>query len=382
MDDPADIGSPISVNRNGGFYEHGKNYGFSRKWEVAAVYFRLWEDNWPIKPKIRFLSRHAGVSQGYANKIVQELTTTGGLKNPCATKMGKNVARGVGLDLSLEEEVFLLALRIECPSRPNTDYSGKLKDFYDRDISPTTISVWFRERYDYAGTFKVPNLVPIDKWMMRNATRVMAYRAIMDMFPDHSKWNFLDEKHIVNGDTLSKKVRADPLTGYVDAIPVSGDFRDAHNIFAIVSGNPNKRTSIAYHITKANGNATQFVAFIKMLIITDFFEHNEILVMDNARIHTAGEAECVEFYLWNTVIQGHPLHVKIVYLPTRCPELNPIEFMFHLLSSRIRSFRYRIVGAIDRQVVALIGKIFDEIEYQTIIKTYLHCGYMHSRPMG
>jgi hypothetical protein len=71
----------------------------------------------------------------------------------------------VGIDFSLEEEAFLLELRIECPSRPNTDYVAKLKDFYDRDISATKISVWFRERYDYAGTFKVPNLVPIDKWM-------------------------------------------------------------------------------------------------------------------------------------------------------------------------------------------------------------------------
>ena len=103
--------------------------------------------------------------------------------------------------------------------------------------------------------------------------------------------------------------------------------------------------------------------------------------MDNARIHTAGEASCVEFHLWNTVIDGRPLHVKVVYLPTRCPELNPIEFMFHLLSNQIRLFRYRIAGAIDSQIVALIGKIFDEIKYETIVKTYLHCGYLHSRLM-
>ena len=72
-----------------------------------------------------------------------------------------------------------------------------------------------------------------------------------------------------------------------------------------------------------------------MLIVTGFFEHQEILVMNNARIHTAGEAECVEYYLWNTVIDGKPLHLKIVFFPTPCPELNPIEFMFHFeLSAR------------------------------------------------
>jgi hypothetical protein len=382
MDDSEDEGPPITVNKNGGFYELGKSYPFSKKWEVAAAYFRLWEAYWPVKPSMRSLAREVLVDDKFAKKVINELTATGHLQNPSITKLSKNVRRGVGLNFTLEEEVFLLSLRIECPYRPNTDYVAKLKDYYDRDVSASTISVWFKERYEYAGTYKVPNLVPIDKWLMRNASRVLQYRAIMDRFPDHSKWNFLDEKHVVNKDVLPKKIRADPLTGYVDAVEVSGDFREAHNIFAVVSGSPTKKVSISYHISKANGNATQFVAFIKMLIISNYFEHQEILVMDNARIHTAGEAECVEYFLWNTIVDGRPLHVKVVFLPTRCPELNPIEFMFHLLADRIRSFRYRIVGAIDSQVVDLIGEVLDDIKYETIVKTYIHCGYFHSRPMG
>ncbi len=382
MDDAPDLGSPISVNRYGGFFEHGKQYPFAKKWEVASVYFRLWEDNWPVQPtNILEIARKSNVSHFYAKKVVDELTTTGCLRNPCVTKLDKNVTRGIGLDFTVEQEVFLLALRIDCPFRPNTDYVAKLKDYYDRDVSASNISNWFQKRYEYAGVHKVPNLVPIDKWMMRNATRVMTYRATMDMFPDHSRWNFLDEKHIVNGDTLPKLVRADPLTGYVDAFPVSGDFPNAHNIFAVVSASPTKKKSMAYHITRENGNATNFVVFIKMLIISGYFEHYEILVMDNARIHTAGEAECVEYYLWHTLCDGIPLHVKIVYLPTRCPELNPIEFMFHLLTDRIRSFRYRMFGAIDREVVALIGRVLDDIKYETIVKTYVHCGYFHSCPI-
>ncbi len=382
MADGEDIGSPISINRNGGFYENGRSYPLSKKWEVATAYLKLWEDNYPIKPSMSSLARCAGVTDKWAKKVIEELTKTGQLENPGVRKYTKNVARGVGLDLTVEEENFLLSLRIECPFRPNTDYVNKLKEKYDRDISASTISVWFKERFDYAGTYKVPNLVPIDKWRLGNAERVMAYRAIMDMFPDHTKWNFLDEKHVVNKDVLPKKIRADPLTGYVDAIEVSGDFRESHNMFAVVSGSPTKMVSIAYHITKHKGTATQFVAFIKMLIVTGFFEHQEILVMDNARIHTAGEAECVEYYLWNTVIDGRPLHVKIVFLPTRSPELNPIEFMFHLLADRIRSYRYRIIGAIDRQVVQVMGQVLDDIKYETIIKTYIHCGYMRNRAMG
>jgi hypothetical protein len=153
-------------------------------------------------------------------------------------------------------------------------------------------------------------------------------------------------------------------------------------MFAIVSGSPMKLASIAYHITKERGNACQFVAFIKMLIISSYFEHQEIFVMDNAHIHTTGDAECVAYYLWNTIIDGRLLHIKIVYIPTRCPELNPIEFMFHLLADQICLFWYRVIGAIDRQVVRLIGQVFNDITYETIVKIYIHYGYFHSCPMG
>jgi transposase len=71
---------------------------------------------------------------------------------------------------------------------------------------------------------------------------------------------------------------------------------------------------------------------VVVIFVCNYFEQNEILVMDKAQIHMAGKAECAKHYLWNMI--------KIVYLPTRCPKLNPIEFMFHLLSDLVRSFQY------------------------------------------
>jgi hypothetical protein len=68
------------------------------------------------------------------------------------------------------------------------------------------------------------------------------------------------------------------------------------------------------------------------------------------------------------------LHVKVVYLPTRCPE--------HLLSNQVQSFQYQIMGAINHEVVALIGPVFDDIKNKTIVKTCIHCGYFHSHLIG
>jgi hypothetical protein len=82
MDDPPDLGSPISINRYGVFYEFGKHYPLSRKWEVAVEFFRLWEYNWPNKPSIASLAKNVHVSWYYANKVINELTVTGHLANP------------------------------------------------------------------------------------------------------------------------------------------------------------------------------------------------------------------------------------------------------------------------------------------------------------
>jgi hypothetical protein len=66
----------------------------------------------------------------------------------------------------------------------------------------------------------------------------------MDLLWDHTQWCFLDEKHIVNKDDIPPKGRANPLMGYVDYILVTGGFREAYNIFAIISGNPAKHRPV------------------------------------------------------------------------------------------------------------------------------------------
>jgi hypothetical protein len=38
MDGPPNLGSPISINAEGGLYEHGKGYPFAKKWEVTSIF--------------------------------------------------------------------------------------------------------------------------------------------------------------------------------------------------------------------------------------------------------------------------------------------------------------------------------------------------------
>jgi transposase len=198
----------------------------------------------------------------------------------------------------------------------------------------------------------------------------------MNLLWDHTRWNFLDEKHMVNHDALLKKGRADPLMGYINYIPVMGDFREAYYIFVVISGNPAKDHLVEYRIDIENGSASTFVLFITALVISGFFNNEEILVMDNARIHTGEEAaEVWRHFFGRLPSMGRPLYVLVIYLPTRSPELNPIEFIFHILTARIRSFRYRTAGPCDKVVKEKAKKVFNDMDYALILCTYLHCGY-------
>ena len=104
-------------------------------------------------------------------------------------------------------------------------------------------------------------------------------------------------------------------------------------------------------------------------------KHNEVLILDNARIHNGGEAKTIEDLLWNAEIDGIPLQVLVVYLPTRSPELNPIELLFNILSRRIKSYWYQIGTSDNKAVVKLSAKIMDEMSFDLIYKTMNHCGY-------
>jgi len=369
----------VLTNENGGFYEVGRRYGIVKKREVALAFLRLQATS-PDPVSIKLLARQAKVGWEYAKSVVLELIANGGsisnLVDPAITYHNKTTKDGnYRCRLSAEEEMFLLSLRAEDGKRPNLSYIHELFVSYGKVVSSSFMSRWFHKRFQHSGRFKKPNLVPLDKFKNENILKYHEYVDKMALLPDKTKFHFLDEKHLVNKDVLPNKTRADPLTGYMDAILVSGDFREAYNLLAIISANPRKQKPVHYVIGKDNGNSTSFTAYIMELITCKWFEHGDVLVLDNAAIHSGGEAGSVEDYLWDTIIDGRPLNVLVIFLPTRSPELNPIELVFHILARRIRSFRYRMAGPCDAAVVSQTTKVMDAMEYETILKCYAHCGY-------
>ena len=142
---------------------------------------------------------------------------------------------------------------------------------------------------------------------------------------------------MVNGDCQSKTVRADPLNGRVREILVDGSFQEAYTLKKI-RANPNKNTPIHYHITQDNGTAAAFIAYVEKMIADKWFEPYDVLIMENAAIHTRREASIIEDLLWNQC------RVIVVPLPAHAPERNLIELVFHILAKRLRSNKYRVTN--------------------------------------
>ena len=366
----------IKKNEKGGFYQPGREYDFVQKCKVADIYISLLVSNFPKNVAVKDVSDEAKVSWRFAKKCIDEIDLHGDVIDPEQIKLQRLQCQIITYKITKIDEVFLLSMHAEEPRRPNVDYVTELLFHRGVDVTSQTIGNFFARRFDNKGTFVKPNLIPLDKWKLDNLAKFHDFFNTILELPDLTRYNWIDEKHIVNKDCLPNRVRRDPVTGYIPFIPVSGDFRDAYNVFACILPSEEKICPVFFQIVKNNGNSITFVNFIIAMINNRYLTHDEVIIMDNAKIHTCGEAETVEKLLWETVVDGRPLHILVVYLPTRSPELNPIELIFHILSRRIKRYRYDIGTDIDHAVVRLASEVLNTMSTGLIQKCVEHCGYV------
>ena len=364
----------VRLNQNGGFYRPGVSYSIDVKLKVAAIIRRHQRECYPEPIVIKAIAVESGVSRAFVYSILKELDEKETVEDPSSKP--KSTTRVVCGMLEYEHEMFLLALRAEKPARSNADYVRHLWSSYNIKVSESSISNFWLHRFDNKGNYKKPNLVPLDKFKIENRVRYFEFMEIVSKLRDHTRWKFFDEKHLANKDTLLNKVRANPLTGQVDCIPVSGDFRETYNLLAAITVRTDCGNPMVYTMGQFNGTAESFMHFIKLLIAKDWLVHGDVICLDNARIHTGGDATHLEELLWNFEVRGRPLHIYVVWLPTRSPELNPIEFIFHILASRIKRLRCNLsAGPVDNEVLKFAKMVMDNMSADVIARCYIHCGY-------
>ena len=364
----------ILTNRNGGEYVNGRTYPVEKKVLLARKYINMYQASYPEKPSISAFARESGVGWWMGNKIVKELEG-GGIVDPSnGKKIGST--RTVGDQLDPEDEALILSLHAEDPARPNRSYIQELHQQNGVLVSTQFISKWFEKRFNKKGRFVKPNMVPLDKFRYENILKYVEFKLDVEALCDHTRYNFIDEKHLNNDEIYSKKIRANPINGCKVGIPVSGNFRERDvNLIAAITANQNKEEPCAFMIGKQSGTSEVFMAFIQHLIESGWLGHNEVLVMDNCSIHSQASSKDIEEVLWNTVVHDRPLQCVVLWLPTRSPELNPIELVFHILARRIRDFKYLEINDGSETIQDRAITVLENLSFKTIIDCIVHCGY-------
>ena len=245
---PKQYDAIVVTNTNGGLYVKGRMYSYEKKLLVANTFLRLFYLGFRAgkMPSVKEVAQESSVSPFFARKIINEIKTLGDVVDPKIVASYFQKKRGRGMKLNLEERKFLLQLRKERPERPNYSYTQHMNDRFGKKVCSKTITNFFKSKKEFVfeGSFCVPNKVPLDKYTNRNIIKIYEYQQTMTVLRSFvKKFNFLDKKHIINCNRIPRKVRIDPLIGKIPAIYVSGNFRDAHNIFACISASEHKKNT-------------------------------------------------------------------------------------------------------------------------------------------
>lgn len=357
--------SNVLINANQGAYTNGCAYPLEKKLLVASVYDRCLRESGGRRPVLANVAKEAGVSIGFVSKVADELHAFGTVVAPdSATKRAGPC--GVGSKcLTDEDQRILLELLDRNPFRTRRNYVHRLWEITGTRVSESTISQFFLKGFPIRGSLRKPDLIPKDKFKPDNVVRYFEYvKFIQGVDPRRIK--FGDEKLLKGAEVYCRKGRRNVLTGETPAFMVNSDFRNTYSIIGFC-GIDKKTPPLSYTIHDEKNDATSFSEAIMAAISEGFFRRGDILILDNAAIHDKGENEGIEDWLWD----NH--RIAVMYLPTRSPELNPIELVWRSLVMKLRSTR--IIDGTHAAADAAAA-ILAAMTHRSIKATYRECRYV------
>lgn len=236
-------------------------------------------------------------------------------------------------------------------------------------MSESTISRFFNHGFEIKGGLCRPNLVPFDKFKPENVDRALEFVAIISLIaPERLK--FGDEKHLKGKEIFNRKNRRNVFTGRVPEISVPSDFRNTYNLTGFCSINPlTSHTAVWCSLSELINDAEQFSYELECAIQSGFLRGGDVLVLDNAAVHTGKDNSVLEEYLWQTY------GIYLIFLPARTPEWNPIEQVWKHLVQKLHSLPLRQCQEAGPHVTAYaaIG-ILNSITFDEVRQFYIGSG--------
>jgi transposase len=356
----------VSINSNGGLYQHGKSYSFDKKLFVALVYMDHQERGSGQRPTLTLVATQCRVGRDFVAKVEKELNLNGRVLRPEEIFANRSMPRGPGSKSMTKEDGFVIyMLYRQNPSRSLKSYVYWLCFLTGTIVSESTVSRFFNKGFPIRGGLCMTNLVPFDKFRPGNVEKAYEYLHYLSKInPAIVKYG--DEKSVKGKDVCNRKARKDVLTGFIPHTITDPDLRNHYAIIGMCSYSP-QCTPIRFRITDTTVDADLFSAEIEESIAMSWLRPGDVLVLDNAAIHKGKDNSVLEEWLW----KYHS--VLVLFLPARSPEWNPIELVWNVLVQRLESYDWSTLSG-PHKVVQASAHVLNGITHITVYKLYEKSG--------
>jgi len=356
-----------SINQSGGVYRRGKSKPFESIATTASKFFELQQQLQPGEEvSLRALAKAAQCSTKFARKVIDQIEE-GHLIDPATQELTR--ARGAGaMTLTDDDGLYLLHLRMINNRFTLRDYTHYLAEERGTFVSCSTVCRWFRTAHLFKGGMRKLNKVPIDKYTDNNTLRRMEYLLRAFQVPTN-RFVFGDEKPVKGGALFNKMGRVDPMSGLVEDYVIDSDWSNSFCITGLCR-NGRDRGAFSYEIHDGTNDSSQFSDFIMKNLASGFLQRGDFLVLDNASIHRYQESDGMEEYLWNY----HGIFLQ--FLPTRSPELNPIELLWNILAQRLKHLPIGREGPCTNRVAHAAVMLMNAFTHDDVDGCFKKCGYI------
>jgi transposase len=365
-------GQDVQINHNGGIYQNGKSYNYMKKIEVAVAYKVVQDGIGGGRPNLSAIARQCSVGWEFVKKIETELNEHGRVLHPSEVYSNREQEGGPG-SRSLDDidSAVLMFLYLEEPSRQLSSFCQWLHFLTGTCVSESTVSRFFNHGFPIRGGLCRPNLVPIDKFKPENIERAFEYLQVLAQIAPH-RLVFGDKKHLKGQDIFNRKNRKNPMTGEIPLMMVNPDFRNTYNLTGFCKIDPTIHEQAVWcSIHEDLNDADNFALELEYGIQQGFIRGGQVLVIDNAAVHTGRENTVLQEYLWDEY------GIFLLFLPPRAPEWNPMEHVWKHLVYELKKVPLKLCQEISRvtpHTAAHVAiNILRNVSHEQVRRFYVGC---------
>jgi hypothetical protein len=192
------------------------------------------------------------------------------------------------------------------PSMTLKMYQTFLFQVNETTVHESVISRWFLARYSFKGNLRKLNVMRVN--MIRAGNVQRAYDCIDSIRQTNLfRLQFGIKKHLECAELFTRTRygrQDDPITGEVPVVITDCNLRNTHCITSLCGIN-SRTVPVFYNITDQINDFQALTFFIEEAVANGFMQRWDVLVLDNASMHVAGENADLDAWLWNGLSGSH-----------------------------------------------------------------------------